>query len=1080
MPKGKDIKLKSILSILYRLSKYNFLFFIFPLLFFKGNAQVSQSVIIDRINTKDLTNPFISSLFQDQKGYLWIGTIGGLNKYNGYGFIKYRCFPKDSTSLSHPSITSFNQTDADNIFIGTRKGLNIYNYNSNNFKQLLIDQNVKNAALKNNINCILSNKKNEKLIGTGDGVYKYNAGKNKLEAILDKKNALLEGWSVRCMCFDRLGNLWIGAKKNDAANATHRVFKYNFNSKNLWELNVHDNSEHFGISEDYLGNIWVGVNNGLVSINPGTYKLNFYKAPENFYSNVAYAHTKDNVIWQCYWSFGLTSFDIDKKEFNVYRNDPDNRNSLMSNKCWALLKDDNDILWIGSDVGLQKITSQRPGIEIIKRNSLNEKRSFKGNIIMKALASRKQNDIVFAGIDGEGFAIYNRLTKQSTNFGPNSENANDERFVNQFIEDENSDLYVLGQNNFQKITFNTGSPSVKSYFAFQEHYSACGITDPLNKNKLWIGGRAEIYCFDKQTQRFTFLADTLQIKEVFYSAFSINNHIYFGYKNGLLKLDPAKGAFEKISLPDVGNIMSTLVLNDNEVLLSSQFLGLIKFFPKTKNYLIIYKTKHEYFSEPSSLLFYKNNVWLSGNTGLTCINQTTGETSEISTDDGLPSNIIHKTDLLDGYFYLATHEGLAIINPDFQVSHFISPKIDITQIQVLTDSSSFVNLKSGGEIELTEKQNSFRINFTVLDFNLPEKNRFKFQLLPIQTEWQSPVGENFLIFNSLSPGNYQFNLLGANADHIWSTEPFIINIKIVPPFYKTAWFKIFCVTLLIVIGFTFAFLRIRADNKKQELLEKIIKERTAEIQMQRAELLDSISYAERIQKAIFVGENILSESLQQSFIFHKPKSKLSGDFYWIGKYKDLLIVFAGDCTGHGVPGAMLSIIGTSILNKIVHEENIYLPGEILTRLNYLFYNQLSLGVENIRDGMDASVLTINIVNNSVYYAGAKLDAVCITNGEMTDLKGQRHSIGENDNIEFKTQNIPFENDRYIYLFSDGIKDQHGGPDKKKFSIKRFKEVLLRASSLPINEQKQFISETINSWKGNSSQTDDMILIGLKI
>src|SRR5439155_14694441 len=131
--------------------------------------------------------------------------------------------------------------------------------------------------------------------------------------------------------------------------------------------------------------------------------------------------------------------------------------------------------------------------------------------------------------------------------------------------------------------------------------------------------------------------------------------------------------------------------------------------------------------------------------------------------------------------------------------------------------------------------------------------------------------------------------------------------------------------------------------------------------------LDSISYAERIQKAIFVGENVLSSSLSESFIFYKPKDKVSGDFYWIGKYKDLLIVFAGDCTGHGVPGAMLSIVGTSLLNKIVHEENIYLPGEILTRLNYLFYNQLNLKSDNIRDGMDASVITVNLANNLAYF-----------------------------------------------------------------------------------------------------------------
>ncbi len=1061
--------------------KQKLLFIVCFFLFFGLKSQISQSVFIDKVNTKDLSNPFISALFQDKKGYLWIGTIGGLNKYNGYGFNKYRYFENDTNSLSNSAITCFEQTDIDNIFVGTRRGLNIYNYNTNNFRRVKIGLNGEDGPKKNEINCIVSNKSGLKIVGTGDGILKYNLKQNKLERIFYNTTALLKGWSVQSLCIDRLENLWIGATKNDQYNEVSRVFKYNFTTQQLLEINLLKKgySEHCGISEDYLGNIWVAVNDGLVSVNPGTYKLNYYKAPENFYSNVCYTHTKDNTIWQCFWSFGLTAFDIDKKEFKIYKNDPDNQTSLMSNKCWSLLKDDNDILWIGSDVGLQKITSKRPSIEIIKRNNRNIKSSFKGNIIESVLASKTQNNIVFAGIDGEGFSIYDRLKKQSINFGPNGENKNDERFVNQFIEETNGDLYVLGQNHFQKISFANGNPTIKSYFHFQEHYSACGISDPQNANKLWIGGRSEIYYFDKQSHQFTFLKNPLEITDVFYSTFIIDKFIYFGFRNGLLKIDPETRNMDKINLPDVGNIKSAVVLNDNEVILSSQFFGLIKFFPKTNKFEIIYKSKNEYFSEPYHLFMYKNNVWFTTNDGLIRWNPTTGETSEISTDDGLPSGIVHKADVLEGYFYLATQEGLVVINPDFQMSHFITPKVDVTQFVVLSDNKSFGNLKNESEIILTEKQNSFKINFTVLDFNLPEKNRFKFKLSPIENEWQAPAGENFLIFNSLPPGNYKFELLGSNADQIWSVEPFVINIKIIPPFYKTSWFYTICVSILILSCVIFFYLRLRSNKLKQKLLEKIIKERTAEIQLQKAELLDSISYAERIQKAIFVGENVLTVNLSESFILYKPKEKVSGDFYWIGKYKDLLIIFAGDCTGHGVPGAMLSIIGTSLLNKIVHEENIYLPGEILTRLNYLFYNQLSLQADNIRDGMDASVITINVVNNLAYFSGAKLDAVCIVNNNLVDLRAQRHSIGENDSTEFITQSIPYEPNRFIYLFSDGVKDQYGGPNKKKLSAKRFKDILVQSSLLPITEQKDFINQTISNWQEGIPQTDDMIIIGLK-
>ncbi|MGZ3921453.1 MAG: PP2C family protein-serine/threonine phosphatase, partial [Bacteroidia bacterium] len=191
-----------------------------------------------------------------------------------------------------------------------------------------------------------------------------------------------------------------------------------------------------------------------------------------------------------------------------------------------------------------------------------------------------------------------------------------------------------------------------------------------------------------------------------------------------------------------------------------------------------------------------------------------------------------------------------------------------------------------------------------------------------------------------------------------------------------------------------------------------------------------------------------------------------------------LIIFAGDCTGHGVPGAMLSIVGTSLLNKIIYEENTYLPGEILTRLNYLFFNQLSLKEANLRDGMDASLITINLLDKTAYFAGAKNDGCYIQNSELFELKAQRNSIGENETTKFDTQRIPYEQGRNFYLFSDGVKDQFGGPKQKKLSSKRFKQILMKASSLPLNEQQQFILELVNSWKAGLPQTDDIMVIGL--
>ncbi len=1052
-------------------------------LFFTNQSQTNQNVVFDKVKSKGLTNALISCIFQDQKGYLWIGTTAGLNRYDGYNFLNYRCDKKDTNTLGYPTISNIVQYDANQIMIGTRHGLNIFNYSTNAFKRVKIDTNVSNYPKRYNIQCVKENSAGQKIVGTSDGVYRYDPAKNSLEPYFNGKQNLFEGYVIQSMCFDRVGNLWAGVKKVENGKIVTGVFRYSELGKKIDEIKIKQgsNSEHIGISEDYLGNIWVAVDDGLVSINPSSYTQSYYQAPEGFYSNISYYQSKDNIIWQCYWSFGLTSFDIDKKEFKVYKVDSENPKSLMSNKCWSLFKDDNDILWVGTDVGLQKLTSSRPSVEIVKRNFQNTENSFLSNRISAVLASEHHNNMIVAGIDGEGFSVYNRITKTAQNFGPNAINKNDERFVNDFYEDEKGDIYAAGGNNLNRISFDENNKvTVKSYFKTPEHYSCKIEKDPHNPENLFIGGIGEIIVFNKVSETFNFIKEPAGISTSFISSFVFKNKVYFTHLNGVLRIDPSTLEMDDLRLPDVGNINTSVVFNDSTILLSSQYMGLIKVFPNSRRFETVFKGKSDFFPEIADLLVYKDIVWMASPTGLLKHNFRTNETSEITIEDGLPTEIIHRLDILDGYLFIASQDGLVMFNPDFQASHFNMPKVEITSVQGISDDFTINSFFNGDEISLTEKQSSFKINFTLLDFNLPEKNSYKYRLLPIEKEWQTLRNAHSVTYNALAAGTYSFELKGANGDQNWSGEPIVLRIVIVPPFYKAQWFQFLVFAIILFITILIIYLRIRSDRRKQILLEKIIKERTAEIQTQRLELLDSINYARRIQKALFVGEDVLIASTPKSFIYNKPKDKLSGDFYWIGKHKDMLIVFVGDCTGHGVPGAMLSVVGTSILSKVVHEEGIYMPGEILTRLNYLFFKQLNLKEDYTRDGMDASIVTINLVNKNVYFSAANNDAVYFEKDAMVELKSKRGSIGSAENSEFSTITVSNSEGRFFYLYSDGVKDQFGGPKHKKLSSKRFKEILAETSHLPIGEQKEFLHQQVLKWKGDTPQTDDMMVIGIKL
>ncbi len=642
-------------------------------------------------------------------------------------------------------------------------------------------------------------------------------------------------------------------------------------------------------------------------------------------------------------------------------------------------------------------------------------------------------------------------------------------------------FFFLGQFNFQKVTLDDNGQikKIKGYFPDQLYnFQAC-VINPYNKNQLIVVSSKKLFLYDLLTEKITEVNNPLIENLYLNNCRVIDDKLFLTSNNSIIQYNPNNKNAEKIDVTDAGNIFDIIKFQDSCYLLLTQHLGLLKFNFITKQIQTVLTPNLEYFPKGNNIIKYKTAYLISSPTVLIKWNYLTNELRVFDVEDGLPSNVIFNLSEKDGYLYLGTQQGLVIFNPDFQTSHFNLPKVDVTCINILNDNTKFLNPENGSEINLKETQNSIKIDFTLLDFNLPEKNKYKFKFSPLNDDWIEPIAGNNVIYNSLNPGTYKFELIGANSDQSWSSDSFILTINIIPPFYKAKWFAYLIVSLITISIFLIFYFRNKSLQKNKILLEKIIKERTAEIQEQRIELLDSINYARRLQRAIFVGKETLSAELTNSFIFYKPKDKISGDFFWVGKLKENLVVFCGDCTGHGVPGAMLSIIGTSLLNKIIYEEFIVDPGQILTRLNFLFYHQLNLKETNIRDGMDASVLVLNTNNKNVMFSGAKQDLIYIANNQIQEVKSLRNSIGENDITEFNSTYLEFIPNRSFYLYSDGVKDQFGGSNNKKYSSARLKKLLYDNHLLPFNEQSKLIDQELKEWQGTKTQTDDILVIGLK-
>ncbi len=272
------------------------------------------------------------------------------------------------------------------------------------------------------------------------------------------------------------------------------------------------------------------------------------------------------------------------------------------------------------------------------------------------------------------------------------------------------------------------------------------------------------------------------------------------------------------------------------------------------------------------------------------------------------------------------------------------------------------------------------------------------------------------------------------------------------------------------------------QNEEIKMQKEQIEAQRDEIALQKQEIMDSIRYASRIQQAVLpplhVVKNILHENF---FIFNRPRDIVSGDYYFITERKNKLIVSAADCTGHGVPGAFMSLLGISFLNEIINRTETIDAAIILNHLRHNIINALNKGAEyQTKDGMDMVLCVFDFEAKVVEFAGANNPLYHIRNKQLTEYKGDKMPIGLYDDLKpFTKHIIHFEQDDVFYMFSDGYADQFGGTEGKKFKYKPLKDLLISISHLPMNEQYNIVEKTHDEWKGNYFQVDDILLIGIR-
>lgn len=281
----------------------------------------------------------------------------------------------------------------------------------------------------------------------------------------------------------------------------------------------------------------------------------------------------------------------------------------------------------------------------------------------------------------------------------------------------------------------------------------------------------------------------------------------------------------------------------------------------------------------------------------------------------------------------------------------------------------------------------------------------------------------------------------------------------------------------------------KAENKK--LKERLISsmreltQRNEQLLAHQRDLDDSISYAERIQTAIMPPDHLIKAALPESFIFYLPRDVVSGDFYFVEKVGDEVIFAAVDCTGHGIPGALISVIGFNYLHRAVVENGLSIPSEILQYLD-VGVNERLRQTDNesgVNDGMELGLCSLNTKTRLLQYSGAYNPMYIVSKGELTIVKADKLEIGVNpDGVadDYTNHTIQLEKGDCVYLFSDGFADQFGGPKGKKFMYKQLRDVLVENSKRDMSDQKKILNSIFHNWKGSEEQVDDVLLIGVRV
>lgn len=1035
------------------------------------NSLIAQTYFFEKYGVEQgLSSSKVYSVIQDRNDWIWLGTETGVSRFNGSKFENF----SNRNGMAGGGVYSLAEDSLGRIWFGhLNGGLSVYEngkFNRIRFDSITVNGDVSsikqvgkeiwittfgNGAIRfllpESGDTVISGKQYTGKEGLGDqlsssyfsrnndfyivvpnaGVKKYNPGKDIFETY--SPEGFPEYFAVIVLFEDSRGDFWYG---------THNGGLYR-RVGSTGEMKIYDYRDGLAknnvtfITEDYKGNIWVGSWGGGITVFSGE-KMKIYNTSNGLEATSIHWILEDkekNMIIADHY----TGISIFKGEHFASWSD---KSFIPDKSVYAIAEDETGSYWFGTNEG---ISVWDPSVKDFGRIQFyNETKNSIGNKI-RFIKSDKQGTI-WIGTDGTGMFRYDLKTKRfyyDTELNGAVYNYFGSRIITALEIDKKNRLWI---GNMDRLIMWDRAKSELMIFTQRNGLAGNWITALYcdDKNNIWIGSDAKpgLTKFVEATGKF----EIIKIGEEFVPKSITQTQdlkIWIGTPSGLLGL---QGDSVVIRLDDSNGLLS-----NNIKLLE----------PQGDRYLYIGTNSglNRYNLADSSIAsFTKRN----GFTGI-----------EASQNASFTDN--------KGNLWFGTANGITRLSPSLIPPFDTKPVVHLSSMEVNYNPRQMTE-----NLKLNYKEKTVLFNYYSVNLVDPDAVMFKIMLKGYDRDWKHASNLTQKDY-SLSPGHYVFRVKASNSYGYWNEVPVEYSFVIKPPFFQTIWFIITCL-IIAAIG-VISYIKIRERNliREKKILGAKVEERTAEVVQKSMEIEEknrditaSIRYAERIQRAMLPREDTFNET----FVLFMPKDIVSGDFYWMFDNGDQQFIAACDCTGHGVPGAFMSIIGHNSLNKVVREYGITRPSEILDQLNTEVLKALmQRNEEIINDGMDMALICFDKKKFVLEYAGAYNPVYVVRNGVLFTFKGDRFPIGMTaigDKKNFSNHIIDIQPGDMIYLSSDGYADQFGTAESKKYKSGNVKKLLTTICDLPVKEQGEKLKKEILDWKGNLPQIDDIMFIGTRI